>query len=152
MLVDGNTHEYSENSTGKGGIGCGWIDAYFTESVEDEVGIGSARAEVPGVDLLISLLDGLGALQLGNQHGCRAHDISETRDQTGEWALSDNDQGRVDEGDALGRRLKVLGLLGDHFDAVGDLLGSGGGHGCGSQGEAGEDLGEEHGDGLGGLS
>lgn len=44
-----------------------------------------------------------------------------------ERALTDDNQGGIEDGNALGRSLEVSALLGDQFDAVSDLLRRGGG-------------------------
>lgn len=94
--------------------------------------------------LYVPLLDWRGPSQLIDKHGCSAHNISEPSNDLRERALANNNQGSIENGDALSGCLEGLGLVGDRLDTVGDLLRSGNSHGRGGHGDSSEDLGEEH--------
>jgi hypothetical protein len=74
-------------------------------------------------------------LHLRDGSGCGADNVGESGDELGKWALADDDQRTINDGDALSWSLQSLRLLGEHLD-VGDDLGWGersecrrGGHG-----------------------
>lgn len=108
----------------------GLLVTHLAESVEDSIRIRTSR-------------DRRHALHLGKGSGGSGNDISESRDDLREWSLTNDDQGAVDDGDALSGSLEGLALLSDHSDVADDLGGGrlgkdrdGHGHG------GGEELGE----------
>ncbi len=87
----------------------------------------------------------MGTIHRGDGGADDGDNLGESSDDLGEWSLSNDDQGGVDEGDAISWRLEVLRDDRDLLNAVGNLAGAERGHGRGSHdGTSSEDLGEEH--------
>jgi hypothetical protein len=99
---------------------------YLAERIEDGVTLRSSRHWSHAVHLC-------------NGGGSRAHNVREASDDLliccqscqvegllkdatyGKWALSNNDEGTIDDGDGLSRSLESLALIGDHLDVVNNL-------------------------------
>lgn len=83
------------------------------------------------------------SLHLRDRSGSSRHNVSEATDDLREGTLADDDEGAVDDGDALCWGLKGLRLLGDHLD-VGDDLSGGGLRGDSGYESRGEEVAEKH--------